>query len=120
MLMHSVLQKNGCLLLSTKYNFLLCFFHWHRAKCILTLHLHSPALGKAVVWGGEEKGSRHRNETKRSRSHSCGLSPAPGEAGTALVKALAALKPAGIAEEMQEKSRHEEPVSRVEKANHRA
>lgn len=64
------------------------------------LHLHSPALGKTVVSGGEEKGSRHRNETKCSCGHSCGLSPAPGEAGMALVKALTALKPAGIAEKM--------------------
>lgn len=74
-----------------------------------------------MVWGGEEKGSRQRNETKCSCGHSCGLSSAPGGAGTALVKALTPLKPAGIAEEdaQKEQCSDEEPASHVERAHHK-
>lgn len=96
-------------------------FFRHRAKCGLILHLHSPALGKSVVWGGEEKGSRQRNETKCSCGHSCGLSSAPGETGTALGKALTTMKPAGIAEKdaQEEQCCDEEPVSHVERTHHK-
>lgn len=105
--------------ISAKYDACYVFFR-QRAKCGLILHLHSPALGKSVASGGEEKGSRQRNETKCSCGHSCGLSSAPGEAGIALVKALTALKPAGIAEEDAQKEQccEEEPVSHVEGAHH--
>lgn len=74
-----------------------------------------------MAWGGEEKGFRQRNETKCSCGHSCGLSSAPEEAGTALVKALTALKPAGIAEKDEQKEQccDEEPVSHVERAYHK-
>lgn len=89
-----------CYLLQDKKWLLATFFFTGTEQNVLMLHLHYPALGKAVVWGGEDKGSRHRKETKCSCGHSCSLSPAPGEAGTALVKALTTPKPAGIAEKI--------------------
>lgn len=82
----------------------------------------SPRSGLAVVWGGEEKGSRQKDKTKYSCGQWCGLSPAPGEVGMALLKALTAPKPAGIAEKnaQEEKAQHKEPVCHVEKAHSRA
>lgn len=82
----------------------------------------SPRSGLAVVWGGEEKGSRQRDEIKYSRGHWCGLSPAPGQVGMALLKTLTAPKLAGIAEKnaQEEKVQHKESVCHVEKAHSRA
>lgn len=82
-------------LFSTVYNKHCLLRVFSLAQSKVCFNTSPPFPSHAVVWGGEETGSR--NETKCSCGHLCSPSPAPGEA---LLKGLTALKSAGIAEKM--------------------